>query len=67
MEFTGCLQIWISQNSIEKSTIAITLTINDTPHEDATTENIGRFTLYPTANRFNYILLDQFTVKTWQI
>ena len=55
------------QYSVEKSTSAFTWTIDDTPLEDATTENIGRFTLYPTANRFNYILLDQFTGKTWQV
>lgn len=30
-------------------------------------ENIGRFTLYPTCNRFNFILLDQFTGSTWQV
>lgn len=60
-------QIWMVQYSVEKSTSAFTWNIDDTPLEDATTENIGRFTLYPTANRFNYILLDQFTGKTWQV
>ena len=60
-------QIWMVQYSVEKSTSAFTWTIDDTPLDDATTENIGRFTLYPTANRFNYILLDQFTGKTWQV
>ena len=60
-------QIWMVQYSVEKSTSAFTWTIDDTPLEDATSENIGRFTLYPTANRFNFILLDQFTGKTWQV
>lgn len=27
----------------------------------------GRFTLYPSRNMYNYILLDQDTGKTWQI
>jgi hypothetical protein len=27
----------------------------------------GRFTLYPTRNMFNFIMLDQDTGKTWQV
>lgn len=27
----------------------------------------GRFTLYPTENMFNYILLDQFNGNSWQV
>ena len=27
----------------------------------------GRFTLYPTKNMYNFILLDQVNGKTWQI
>jgi len=29
--------------------------------------NPGRFTLYPTFNLYNFILLDQISGKTWQV
>lgn len=60
-------QIWMVQYSVESSSSAFTWTLNDTPLEEATTENIGRFTLYPTSNRFNFILLDQYNGRTWQV
>lgn len=60
-------QIWMVQYSVESSSNAFTWTVNDIPIEDATSENIGRFTLYPTSNRFNFILLDQFNGNTWQV
>ena len=30
-------------------------------------EENGRFTLYPTTNTFNFILLDQIDGRTWQV
>ncbi|MFR9592832.1 MAG: hypothetical protein SNG27_10655 [Rikenellaceae bacterium] len=33
---------------------------------DSLVEN-GRFTLYPTQNMYNFILLDQITGRTWQV
>ncbi len=32
-----------------------------------TTPTIGRFTLYPTANMYNFILLDQISGLTWLV
>lgn len=60
-------QIWMVQYSVEKSSSAFTWTLDDTKIEEPLAENIGRFTLYPTSNRFNYILLDQFDGRTWQV
>ena len=60
-------QIWMVQNSVEKSSSTFTWTLDDRKIEESVTENIGRFTLYPTSNRFNYILLDQFDGRTWQV
>ena len=35
--------------------------------EDESTSKPGRFTLYPTQNKFNFILLDQTDGRTWQV
>jgi hypothetical protein len=37
------------------------------PEIAATGGKPGRFTLYPTRNMYNFILLDQDTGKTWQV
>ncbi len=60
-------QIWMVQFSVESSSSTFTWTLNDTPLEEATVENIGRFTLYPTSNMFNFLLLDQYNGRTWQV
>lgn len=60
-------QIWMVQFSVEKFLECFTWVLDDTKIEEAVPENIGRFTLYPTSNRFNYILLDQFDGRTWQV
>lgn len=41
--------------------------LNDIPLVDTSQEKCGRFTLYPTNNIYNFLLLDQITGKTWQI
>ena len=60
-------QIWMVQYSVQPSSSAFTWTIDDTPIEAAIAENVGRFTLYPTSNIFNFLLLDQFNGNTWQV
>lgn len=37
------------------------------PDAVATGGKLGRFTLYPTRNMYNFILLDQESGKTWQV
>lgn len=60
-------QIWMVQFSIKKTEDSFTWILDDSKIEEAIPENIGRFTLYPTSNIFNYILLDQFDGRTWQV
>lgn len=60
-------QIWMVQFSVSENSNAFTWVLDDTELEKPVPENIGRFTLYPTCNRFNFILLDQFTGSTWQV
>lgn len=58
-------QIWMVQYSINSA--SFTWTLDDSKIEEPISENIGRFTLYPTNNNYNYILLDQFDGRTWQV
>lgn len=41
--------------------------LNNTPLVMKEEEENGRFTLYPTTNTFNFILLDQIDGRTWQV
>ena len=43
------------------------LTINSSPLVWTDEEINGRFTLYPTENMYNFILLDQIDGRTWQV
>lgn len=60
-------QIWAVQYSVDKKLRSFEWTIDDTRIESDTSANIGRFTLYPTNNFYNFILLDQFNGRTWQV
>lgn len=60
-------QIWGVQFSTKSLYQSGSWTIEDTPIESAKTENIGRFTLYPTSNDYTFILLDQFDGRCWQV
>lgn len=60
-------QIWAVQYSVDKKSRSFEWTIDGTPIESDTSANIGRFTLYPTSNIYNFILLDQFDGRTWQV
>lgn len=41
--------------------------VNTTPLVSKEKEHNGRFTLYPTQNMWNFILLDQTDGRTWQV
>lgn len=41
--------------------------LNDTPLVTRQEEKIDRFTLYPTKNIFNFLLLDQIDGRVWQL
>jgi hypothetical protein len=59
--------IWQLQWSIDEKASRGCLAIRDTPLlPKGEQPAIGRFALYPTANMFNFILLDTDTGRTWQ-
>lgn len=56
------------QYSTESSNQTFTYKLSDVSLvEDESTSKPGRFTLYPTQNKFNFILLDQTDGRTWQV
>lgn len=60
-------QIWMVQFSVSENSNAFTWVLDDTELEKPVPENIGRFTLYPTCNMFDFLLQDQFAGTTWLI
>lgn len=60
-------QIWMVQYSVKKGKQSFTWAVDPRPIEEPTDENVGRFTLYPTSNIYNFILLDQLDGRTWQV
>lgn len=60
-------QIWMVQYSVGKEDNSFTWAVDARMIEQPTDANIGRFTLYPTNNWYNYILLDQYDGRTWQV
>jgi hypothetical protein len=57
-------KVWQVQFSVDKDS---RMKIEVRPEVVATGGKPGRFTLYPTRNMFNFILLDQDMGKTWQV
>lgn len=43
------------------------IVLSGTPLVSTDENTNGRFTLYPTTNNYNFILLDQISGKTWQV
>lgn len=60
-------QIWMVQYSVKEDSESFTWAVDPRPIEEPTDANIGRFTLYPTSNIYNFILLDQTDGRTWQV
>jgi len=59
-------QMWQIQYSLDKDKRFETY-LNILPLVSRDEESNGRFTLYPTTNIYNFILLDQLNGKTWQV
>lgn len=59
-------QMWQVQWNSKESLRHVTY-LNPSPLVPLESEKNGRFTLYPTQNIYNYILLDQITGETWQV
>ena len=58
-------KVWQVQFSVGERDERMKLEVR--PEAAATGGKPGRFTLYPTKNMYNFILLDQDTGKTWQV
>ena len=59
-------QMWQVQWGTE-SKYQFETTLSDISRANKDEEKNGRFFLYPTTNRFNFILLDQIDGRVWQV
>jgi len=59
-------RMWQLQFDVEGDN-RFTVVLNDQPLVNTQKIIPGRFTLYPTANIFSFILLDQVDGRTWQV
>lgn len=57
--------VWQVQFGVEGPTDRFTVVVNDVQLASDTSKE-GRFTLYPTRNMFNFLLIDQATGQMWQ-
>ena len=61
-------QMWMVQYSTSSLSDVLTSPLNTKSLLQASDELVnGRYTLYPTQNHFNFILLDQINGRTWQV
>jgi len=59
-------QIWQIQFDVQGDNRGSVI-LNHTPLVSSSNEINGRFTLYPTQNRWTFILLDTVDGRTWQV
>jgi len=59
-------QVWQLAFTIEKDGVRAKIPVNITPLVSVKEMSIGRFTLYPTGNMWNFLLLDQIDGRSWQ-
>lgn len=59
--------MWQVHFSIKGSEERGEIELNTTPLIDIEEQTVGRFTLYPTGNMYNFILLDQIDGFTYQV
>ena len=59
-------KIWQVQYSVNDNNRG-EIELNNTALVSGEASENGRFTLYPTNNMYNFILLDQFDGKMWQV
>lgn len=52
---------------VDKDSPKIEIDLNTTSLVDTYQEQCGRFTLYPTKNMYNFLLVDQIDGRIWQI
>ena len=59
-------RIWQVQFDVQGNN-RFTVVLNILPLSNVSKSAEGRFTLYPTANMYNFILVDQTDGRTWQV
>ena len=60
--------MWMVQYSTSSESDAFTCPLNPNSLLRSYDDKVnGRFTLYPTQNYYNFILLDQINGRTWQV
>ena len=60
-------RIWQVQFSVKGADYRFEVPLSTTYLVEIGKEKNGRFTLYPTSNIYNFILLDQIDGRTWQV
>jgi hypothetical protein len=60
-------KIWQVQYSVEGSEYRFETALNTVDLTDGTNPKPGRFGLYKTQNIHNFILLDKYDGRTWQV
>lgn len=61
-------QMWMLQYSTTSISDALSCPLNSYSLLQSSDEIVnGRYTLYPTQNHYNFILLDQINGRTWQV
>ena len=60
--------MWMVQYSTNDKTDALSCPLNNVSLLRSYDEKVnGRFTLYPTQNHYNFMLLDQIDGRVWQV
>jgi hypothetical protein len=59
-------KLWQISYGIESESLKAKIPINVVPFATGKNAIIGRFTLYPTDNMWNFLLLDQIDGRVWQ-
>lgn len=60
-------RVWQVQFSVKGSEYRYELPISTIPRVFSLEEFNGRFTLYPTENIYNFLMLDQYDGSVWQV
>ena len=60
-------RMWQVQFSVKGAEYRFDTPLSTTYLVEISKEKNGRFTLYPTSNFYNFILLDQIDGRTWQV
>jgi hypothetical protein len=60
-------RVWQVQWTMDENSFEGEAELNNRPLVSSDQEKNGRFTLYPTRNVYNFLLVDQISGKIWQV